>query len=151
MKRFAHSGDFWSGLALGALGSWIVSEARAWVYMGEDGPGAGFFPLWYGGAMIVLSAALVAGSVLRPAPAQPVRWPDVTRALTCWAAFAACIALMPWAGFAISFALLTWFIVKVMAGESQGKAIAIAAGFAVGFYALFDLALDLSLPRGIFF
>src|SRR5205085_10396822 len=63
---FARSGDFWSGLVLAALGSWIVSEARAWVYMGEDGPGAAFFPVWYGGSMIVRSLLLIAGAVARP-------------------------------------------------------------------------------------
>ena len=39
MASLARSGDFWSGLALAALGTYIVSEARGWVYMGEDGPG----------------------------------------------------------------------------------------------------------------
>jgi putative tricarboxylic transport membrane protein len=151
VKDFARSGDFWSGLALAALGTCIVVQARAWTYTGDEGPGAGFFPLWYGGAMIVLSLALVAGAVLRPARSEPIRWGDVRRAMTCWVAFVACIALMPLAGFAVSFALLTWFIVKVMAGQSQGRAIAIAVGFAAGFYALFTLALDISLPRGLLF
>ncbi len=151
MKRLARSGDFWSGLVLAALGTWIVGEARAWTYMGEDGPGAGFFPLWYGGAMIVLSLTLVAGAVLRPVATKPVRWPDVGRALSCWAAFVGAIALMPWAGFAISFALLVWFIVKVMAAQSHGRALVLAIAMAGGFYALFALGLDLSLPRGVLF
>src|SRR5258708_803725 len=123
MKPFLRSGDFWSGLALAALGAWIVSEARAWVYMGEDGPGAGFFPVWYGSAMIVLPLALVAGAVWKPTLSEPVRWKDVARALKCWAGFVASIALMPWAGFGISFALLTWFVVKVMAGQPQRTAL----------------------------
>jgi putative tricarboxylic transport membrane protein len=151
MKPFARSGDFWSGLALAALGAWIVSEARAWTYMGEDGPGAGFFPVWYGAAMIVLSLFLVAGAVLKPKAAQPLRWSDIARAMTCWAAFVACIALMPWTGFVVSFALLTWFIVKVMAGQRNLTGIALGAGFAIGFYALFELGLDLSLPKGVLF
>ena len=65
MASLLRSGDFWSGLVLAALGAWIVTEARGWSYMGEDGPGAGFFPLWYGGMMIVLSLVLVAGTVLK--------------------------------------------------------------------------------------
>jgi putative tricarboxylic transport membrane protein len=154
MKRFARSGDFWSGLALAGLGAYIVSEAWRWTYMGEDGPGAGFFPLWYGGAMVVLSLALVAAAVLKapPAAAPPaLRWGDLGRAMACWSAFVASIALMKVAGFAIAFALLTWFIVAVMARRPQRLALAVAIGGAVAFYALFELALDVALPRGIFF
>ena len=151
MKPFARSGDFWSGLVLAALGAWILSEARRWTYMGEEGPGAGFFPAWYGGAMIVLSLALVAGAVLKPAAVKPVHWPDVGRAIACWLAFVAAIALMPWAGFAISFALLVWFIVKVMAAQSHARALVLALTFAAGFYALFELGLDLALPKGVLF
>ena len=151
MRAFLRSGDFWSGLALALLGTYVVSQARGWVYMGEEGPGAGFFPMWYGSAMIVLSLARVAGAVLRPPKATAVRWKDLGRALGCWAAFVACVALRPLAGFVISFGLLTWFIVRVMAGESNVRAIAVAAGFAIGFYALFTFGLDLALPRGLAF
>ena len=154
MNSFARSGDFWSGLALAALGAYVVSEAWTWVYMGEDGPGAGFFPMWYGSAMVVLSLALVAGTVMKkPARDEPdeIRWRDLGRALTCWAAFVASIALMPLAGFAISFALLTWFIVAVMARRPQRIALALAIGGAVGFYALFEWALDMALPKGLLF
>ena len=151
MKPFLRSGDFWSGLALAALGAYILVQARAWAYMGEDGPGAGFFPMWYGGAMLVLSLALVAGSVLRPSARSAVRWNDVGRALGCWAAFAACVALMPWAGFVISFALLAAFIVKVMCAERTRTAAVVAVGFAVAFYLLFEVALDVSLPKGALF
>jgi putative tricarboxylic transport membrane protein len=151
MKPFVRSGDFWAGIVLAALGAFIVTQARGWVYMAEDGPGAGFFPMWYGAVMVVLSLALVAMSILRPAAHAPVVWNDLGRALGCWAAFVACIALMPLAGFAVSFALLTWFIVRVMAGRAQLVAISVAAGFALGFYALFELALDLALPHGLLF
>jgi putative tricarboxylic transport membrane protein len=150
MKPFLRSGDFWSGLALAALGAYILAQARAWAYMGEDGPGPGFFPMWYGGAMLVLSLALVAGSVLKPA-ARGVRWKDVGRALACWAAFAATVALMPFVGFVVSFGLLCAFIVKVMCAERTRTAIVVAVGFAVAFYLVFEVALDVALPRGAFF
>ena len=119
--------------------------------MNEEGPGAGFFPVWYGALMVVLSLVLVASSVLKPTNKAEVRWKDVSRALTCWVAFTVSVALMPILGFAISFALLTWFIVKVMCGEENVTAIALAIGGAALFYGLFDFALDLSLPRGLFF
>jgi putative tricarboxylic transport membrane protein len=151
VKTFLRRGDFWSGLALAALGTYIVMEARGWVYMSEDGPGAGFFPLWYGSLMIVLSLFLVVGTVLKPGVHAEVRWKDVSRALAAWVAFTASVALMPVLGFAVSFALLTWFVVKVMCGESQRMALLTAIIGSAGFYALFELALDLSLPRGLLF
>ena len=152
MRSFARSGDFWSGLALAALGAYIVVTAHAWDYMGEDGPGPGFFPLWYGGAMIVLSLALVAGAVLRRGAAAPMpRMADLGRALLCWAAFVACIALMRVVGFVAAFALLTWFVIAVMARRPQRVALPIAIGGALAFYAIFSWALEVSLPPGMFF
>lgn len=145
-------GDFWSGLALAALGIYIISEAWRWDYMGTDGPGPGFFPLWYGGAMVVLSLLLVAGAAFKSSPAaRGVNWSELRRVLTCWAAFAASIVLLNVLGFVVSFALMTWFIVAVMFRQSQFKAITIAIAVALGFYALFSLALGVSLPSGYLF
>ena len=144
--------DFWSGLALAALGTYIVASARGWTYMGEDGPGPGFFPLWYGSLMVVLSLWLVASAVLKRGPAgAPIQWSELRRALTCWLAFVVAIALMPLWGFFVSFALLTWFIVAVLARKSQRIAIVLALGGTAAFYAVFALALDLGLPRGLLF
>jgi putative tricarboxylic transport membrane protein len=151
MRPVLRSGDFWSGLALAALGAYIIASARGWAYMTEEGPGAGFFPMWYGGVMLVLSLLLVLASVLKPRQHAQVAWKDVSRAMVAWAAFVACVALMPYLGFAISFALLTAFIVKVMCGEKLRTAIVVAVVGAAGFYAIFDWALDLSLPRGLIF
>ena len=151
MKPFARSGDFWSGLALAALGTYVVVSAHSWDYMTDEGPGAGFFPTWYGALMVVLSVLLVLGAVLKPQPRVDVAWKDVGRAMAAWGAFVACIAAMPYLGFAISFALLTFFIVKVMCGERARTAILVAVIGAAGFYATFDWALDLSLPHGMLF
>jgi putative tricarboxylic transport membrane protein len=152
MAPFARRGDFWSGLVLAALGAYILTEAHRWVYMGEDGPGPGFFPMWYGGAMVVLSLLLVAGTVLKPGPDRgKLDWSDLRRAFTCWLAFVGCIALMRVVGFVAAFALLTWFITAVMARERQRVAIPVAIGAGVLFYLLFELALDVSLPKGMLF
>ncbi|HSS27674.1 MAG TPA: tripartite tricarboxylate transporter TctB family protein [Usitatibacter sp.] len=151
MRPHLRSGDFWSGIALAVLGAYIVSEARRWTYVSDEGPGAGFFPIWYGGLMIVFSLVLVAQSVMRSRPPADVRWPEVRRAATAWVAFVACVALMPWLGFIASFALLAWFVVAVMARRPQRIAIPIAIGFAVFFYGVFDWGLDLSLPHSAWF
>jgi hypothetical protein len=76
---------------------------------------------------------------------------DLRRAITCWIAFVACVAIMPVVGFPIAFALLTWFVVAVMARRPQRIAWALAIGGSAMFYAIFDFGLDLALPRGMLF
>ena len=154
MNTFIRKADFWSGLVLVVLGAYIVKEAWSWEYLSVEGPGPGFFPLWYGGAMIVLSLLLVAGAVLKSDSAalhRQVNWSELRRVLTCWAAFVACIALLNAMGFVVSFALMTWFIIAVLFRKSQRLAIGVGVGGALSFYALFSLALGVTLPSGFLF
>ena len=153
MRPFLRGGDFWSGLALAALGAWIVAQARGWVYMNEEGPGPGFFPMAYGILMVILSLALVAGALRSRAPVagDATSRQDVARALACWGALVGAIAMMGILGFAGSFALLTWFIVAVMARRPQREALALGVGGGFLFHILFTVLLDVSLPRGLLF
>lgn len=153
MNTFTRKGDFWAGLALAALGVYIVSQAWGWNYMTEEGPGPGFFPLWYGTVMVLLSLALVAGTVLKDDPKRQkvLRWSELRRAMTCWVALAVCVAIIKYVGFMIAFGLLTWFIIAIMFKRPQKVALAYAIGGAVGFYALFSWALELQLPIGTLF
>lgn len=141
-------GDVVSGAVLAALGAYIVSEAWHWDYSTAEGPGPGFFPMWYGIAMVLLSLLLVVRAAVSETAGKPVDWRGVGRALTVWAAFAACIALMKLLGFLTAIALLTLFIVAVMYGRPLKVALAVALGNAAGFYLVFGLALQLSLPVG---
>jgi putative tricarboxylic transport membrane protein len=141
-------GDVVSGAVLAALGIYIVSEAWRWDYSTAEGPGPGFFPLWYGIAMVVLSLILMVRSGLSATAGKAVDWAGVGRALIVWMAFAVCVALMKPLGFLIALALLTLFVVAVMYGQSLKVALAVAVGNAVGFYLIFGLALQLDLPAG---
>ncbi|HET7549136.1 MAG TPA: tripartite tricarboxylate transporter TctB family protein [Usitatibacter sp.] len=153
MRRPGRTGDFVAGLALAALGAFIVVQARGWTYTGEDGPGPGFFPMWYGSLMVLLSLVLVVRSALAtPAPGdRRVRWHEIARAAICWLAFVVCIALMGWLGFEASFALLAWFVVAVMARRPQRVALPVAIGGALAFHVVFVTLLEVNLPRGAFF
>lgn len=145
-------GDVVSGSVLAALGVFIIIESRHWEYLGADGPGPGFFPLWYGIAMVALSLLLVGGSVLRPATgesAKGINWKEVGHALATWGVFAGCIALLKVLGFLLSFGLFTLFVVAVMYRRPLPTALAVAVGSALGFYLLFPLALNVALPVGI--
>lgn len=152
MRELLRTGDFWAGLFFAALGAYIVSEARGWVYLAEDGPGAGFFPLWYGIAMLALSLALVVGAAIRRADARPgLRLHEISRAMACWAALAVSIAILKLAGFIVSFALLTWFIVAILCRKRAKVAIPLSIAWAVLFWALFSWGLDMGLPAGRWF
>ena len=139
----ARSADFWSGLALGGLGAYIILTASRWEYLGQDGPGPGFFPLWYGIAMGALSLLLVLGSLKRE---TQIDWSDAPRALATWAAFAAMCAAVKLIGFLPAFALLTFFIVAVMYRRPLKVAAAVAVALSAGFYLVFPLALGVKLP-----
>lgn len=142
-------GDVVSGAVLAALGVYIVSEAWRWDYLTAEGPGPGFFPLWYGIAMVALSLFLVTGSALQDAASgKRTDWQGIRRALLAWAVFAASIAVMNFLGFLTALALLTLYIVAVMYGRPLKIAVAVALGNAVGFYLVFAFALQLSLPPG---
>src|SRR5918912_802753 len=138
---FRRSPDFWSGLALIALGVYIVTATRGWDYLSPEGPGPAFFPRWYGVAMIVLAAALMIANTR-----ATVDWRGVARALGAWAAIAVAVVLMKLLGFATGFALLTYFIVAVMYRRRQLRSALVAAGMVAAFYLIFALALGVPLP-----
>jgi putative tricarboxylic transport membrane protein len=145
-----NSGNLWSGLALAALAIYIMVQALQWDYVTPDGPGAGFFPLWYGITMLVLSVVLVAPELSRrAAPGGPISWRPVSRALSTWLALAASVALFKPLGFFVSFGLLTYFIVAVMYRRPLRIAALVALASAAGFFLVFRLALGLPLPVGI--
>ena len=144
------SGDLWSGIALAALGAYIVIQARQWEYLGPEGPGAGFFPLWYGIAILGLSVLLIVSNLRRGAArGNAIDWTRLGRALTTWLALAVSVALFKPLGFVISFALLTCFIVAVMYRRPLATAALVAVASAAGFYLVFDRALSVPLPVGV--
>jgi len=147
-KSWFMKGDVVSGAVLAALGVYIISEARQWNYMGPEGPGPGFFPLWYGIAMVVLSLWMVVVAALRPAAAAKIDWRGVGHAMLVWAVFAAGTALLKVLGLLTVLALLTLFIVGFMYGKPLKTACAAAVATTAGFYLVFPLALNVSLPVG---
>ena len=144
------TGDIVSAAVLGGLGVFIIVEARGWEYLGPDGPGPGFFPLWYGICMVALSVLLAATSLVQRAsvPGKPVNWQEVGRALAAWAGLALCVGFLKILGFLLAFGLFTFFLVAVMYRRSLGTALAVSVGISAGFYLLFPLALNVALPVG---
>ena len=148
--RTRKSGDLWSGVALAALGLYIVIQAGQWEYLGPEGPGPGFFPLWYGVAMLALSVLLIVSHLRQGyARGNAIDWTKLGRALSTWFALAVSVALFKPLGFVISFALLTYFIVAAMYRRPLATAALAAVASAGGFYLVFDRALGVPLPVGV--
>ena len=134
---------------LAGLGVYIIVEARGWEYLGPDGPGPGFFPLWYGIALVVLSLLLIVLTLTgAQAPGKPVNWREVGRALTAWAGLAACAGLLKVVGFLLAFGLFTFFLVTVMYRRTVVTAVVVSVGISLTFYLLFPVALNVALPVG---
>jgi putative tricarboxylic transport membrane protein len=135
---------------LAALGLYVILEARQWEYLGPDGPGAGFFPMWYGIGLVVLSALLIINHLQDPAPAPAAAGERGRkgRALAAWLGLVACVALLKPLGFLIAFALFSLFLVRFLYGQSLGRSLAVAVGGTLGFYLIFDVALNVALPAG---
>ena len=147
------SADLWSGLAFAALGAYIIANAWQWEYLGADGPGPGFFPLWYGIAMLALSVCLVTASALRKPDAgthaAAIDWRETGRALGVWLALVAAIAAFKLIGFVLSFGFLCFFIVAVMYRRPFKVAAMVALAGAAGSWLVFPFALGVALPLGV--
>jgi putative tricarboxylic transport membrane protein len=150
MQKFNLSnGDVVSGALLAALGLYIVTQASVWNYYTADGPGPGFFPIWYGLLMIGLALALIITTALKPKPQQPTKdWVGSSRALIVWLAFAACVAVMGVLGFRTSFTLFTFFIVIVIFQRSLFAAALTAVTTTAAFHLVFPVLLSVPLPVG---
>ena len=57
---------------------------------------------------------------------------------------------MGWLGFLLSFAILTFFMIAFVFGRPPIKAGVIAVCASAGFYLVFEFALSVQLPVGIF-
>jgi putative tricarboxylic transport membrane protein len=152
LGAFLKKGDVISGAVLAALGVFIITQARAWDYYTLDGPGPGFFPFWYGVAMVVLSLLLIVNSARADSDGESkgVDWPGTGRAMTVWLAFALSVGLMDFLGFLISFALLAFFLVAVVFRRPFTTAAVVAVASALAFHLIFPVALSVSLPTGPF-
>ncbi|MCS0497188.1 tripartite tricarboxylate transporter TctB family protein [Ancylobacter sp. MQZ15Z-1] len=150
------TGDLIAGVGLTALGAYIVWESSAWKFFGPEGPGPGFFPIFYGGLIVVVAIYLAFRS-LRVAPAEGIFADDeekdpkgVWAALAAWVGLALAIPLMDIFGFMAGFGIFTFLLVRFIFGQSYLRAFIVAAAITVALHILFPVLLEVDLPEGMF-
>ena len=149
------NGDAISAAVLAGLGGYILVEAREWPYLAADGPGPGFFPVWYGIALIALSLVVIGARVYRAtkggapdAKLTATQKREIYHALSVWVAFALSIALLKVLGFLLAFGLLTLFIVSIVYARPWKTGVLVAVATSFGFFLVFPFALNVALPVG---
>lgn len=143
-------GDVVSGALLAALGTYIISRATTWDYMTTNGPGPGFFPLWYGICIVVLSLGLVGSAFVKRSSEthEPIDWRGVGRAIVTWLAFVIATALMPILGFVIAFTLLCLCLIHMVFRQPLVRSIVASVAITAVFKLIFVILLQLDLPVG---
>jgi len=140
-----------SGICLGSFGVYVAFEALKLPYVSEFGPGPGFFPLWIGIGLTLLSLLLIVANLFASTAVESSESQSRTaigRALVGWSGLMLAIGLLHWLGFGLSLALLAAFLILALERRSPWVALSVAFGLALGFHAIFALALGLSLPAG---
>jgi len=146
-------GDMLSGLFITALSIYIVTVSIPWGVYGPAGPGPAFFPLIYGGLMLLLGLALLGRGLLgRAMAARPDTGDAEGRraALATWLALAASIPAMMVLGFLGGFSLFSLFMVKLIFKKPLLTSVIAAVAITGGLYLLFQVLLDIDLPAGLF-
>lgn len=144
-------GDVVAGVLLAALGVYITTTATSWPILDAQGPGPGFFPIFYGVAMIAGSLLLIVFAFMgrSEADAEPVDWAGMGRALASWGSLVVMIPILKYFGFAIAFAALILFFGRVIFQSSWRLTIVSAVLIPLGFLVLFPTLLKVQLPVGI--
>lgn len=108
-------------------------------------PGPGFFPFWMALALIGVALVILARE-LRAAPAPPPtwRWTRVAPAALALVAVAPALGLL---GFVSASALFLLALFRAM-GTGWRGAVLLAVALAVAAYVVFDVWLQIQLPRG---
>lgn len=114
-----------------------------------DSPAPGLFPLLLSVILAALALALLVGALARhgTAPADGVA--GSRRAWWTTGSLVAFYLLLEPLGFLVASLLLLLFLLRAIAGQRWGVAVAVGVGASVSSYLLFDRLLRLPLPRGL--
>jgi putative tricarboxylic transport membrane protein len=131
------------------LSGWICFEALQVPLGTFRMPGAGFFPLFLGLTLGVLSIVLLAQGLVSPAPESTRVWPERTEVLSMVGSLLVAVWLFERAGFLIAMALFLGVAMRVLGTRSWATVVVAALVGSVASYVVFSRALQIALPSGI--
>lgn len=145
--------DQWSGLVLLILAAFICWGAISLPYGNIHNPGPGFFPLWLGVLLGVMSFGLIL-KVTRQKEGARILW-DILAEKIRWGRILAVIIalvlygfLMDYVGFLILTLLLMAFLLRAIETQPWKAVIGWAIFGSVGSYLVFEIWMKLRLPKG---
>ena len=145
--------DQWSGVAFLIVSVCICWGSALLPYGNVHDPGPGFLPFWLGIVLGLMSIGLILqsslkktrGKMLRELLAEKVRWVKVLSTLIALTLYA---VLMDYVGFLIITFLLIAYLIRFIDPQSWKKALGWALVGSVGAHLIFNVWLQLRLPRG---
>lgn len=144
--------DQLSALAWLAAGATVVAQVWSLDYLSEFGPGPGFFPFWLGLVVIALGSVLLVKSTVRPADGEELALPSrhaVRQMFLVMAGFFGFAFLAEPVGFLLCIGLLFLFLLVFVERRGWKFSLTISVVSTLAFWAVFDRALQLQLPRGL--
>lgn len=128
------------------LGVAAVVDSRRLDYWAPYGPGAGFFPLWLGLALIGASVYLLAQGSDGPTFSLT---PAMKRLLFFVGAFLLSVISLPYLGWFITFAVFACVVLRNISGVSLKSTIQVTIGLLLFTQIVFSYFLKIPLPKGI--
>jgi putative tricarboxylic transport membrane protein len=114
-------------------------------------PGPGRFPVIVGALLIIASIGSFFGDWLKPTPGE-VSLPkgkELGRVIAIIAGAIAYVIILPYVGHVLSSMVLVFVVLQSMGLSSWLSKIGITIAVALGSYYLFDVLLQVPLPKGI--
>lgn len=131
------------------IGGVVIADAvRIGIGWGTDGPKSGFFPFWLGLIMVLMCVAIVVQALRRAPrptfvsreqlrPVLKVLWPAV-----------AMVVVMQWLGLYVAAAFYTGFSMRWIGRHSWLAVAAVAVGFPLVTFFLFEKWFLVPMPKG---
>jgi hypothetical protein len=141
--------DIWTSLAFTFLGLAIIGDAWTFPRGARGVPGPAFFPMAIGALLILLSVAIGAGALRRPAAAAAYwdrtgREPIFGRMTAVMALLIVYVSLWTAVPFLVRTPLLLVALYRLFR-ESWIRALLLAVAITAGLYAIFEGALSIQL------
>jgi hypothetical protein len=138
-----------AGMALAALGLYVLWESRALPLGTLSNPGPAYLPTVLAVLVILFGTALAAAGALSP-PIQGLGWGEARRALVIVAACALAALLLERLGYRVTMGALVLFLVGVVERRHPLFALGFSVALSALSYLVFATLLRVPLPRGPF-